>query len=357
MRIKDKIVIFSISAFFLLMSLWGIFGKTSNYSESERRALASFPNVNVESMISGDFSKEFDHYAVDRFPARDKWRQIKAYVKTKFFLQQDNNKLYTAGQHISKMDYPMNLQMMDYAIQRFTNIKETYLKQNNIYLAIIPDKNRYLAEQTGHLAFDYEEFSTYIAERMPYAEYIEISDLLDADDYYYTDSHWRQERIVDVAERIATVMGADISQEYSAHTLETDFYGVYAGQSALACEPDKITYLLSPSIQHAQVAGAEAIYDQKKAESKDPYEMFLSGNQPIVTLTNNQCDSQKRLIMFRDSFGSSIAPLFIEGYSEITLVDLRYISSEKLSEYVSFENADILFLYSTILLNNSLSLK
>lgn len=357
MRIKNKIVILTVSAFFLIMSLWGIFSETPNFSESERRVLASFPDVNMCDILNGNFSNEFDDYAVERFPARDMWRQIKAYVKTKFFFQQDNNGIYTVGQHISKMDYPMNTQMLEHAIHLFADIKENYLEQNNIYLAVIPDKNKYLAEETGHLEFDYEEFSAYLAENMAYATYIEISDLLESDDYYDTDSHWRQENVVDVAERIADVMGADISQEYSYHTLETEFYGVYAGQSALKCEPDTITYLFSESIRNANVHGAEAVYDMKKANSRDPYEMFLSGNQPVVTITNSQCKNQKRLIIFRDSFGSSIAPLFIEGYSEIILVDLRYISSDTLSEYVSFDDADVLFLYSTMLLNHSLSMK
>ena len=62
-------------------------------------------------------------------------------------------------------------------------------------------------------------------------------------------------------------------------------------------------------------------------------------------------------MIFRDSFGSSIAPIMSTAYSEIVLIDLRYIMSESLSEYVDFENADVLFLYSTLLLNNSMSMK
>ena len=77
----------------------------------------------------------------------------------------------------------------------------------------------------------------------------------------------------------------------------------------------------------------------------------------MVNIRNPKNPDGKRLIIFRDSFGSSIAPLLAEGYSEIVLVDLRYINSEILGEYVDFENADVLFLYSTILLNNSLAMK
>ena len=162
---------------------------------------------------------------------------------------------------------------------------------------------------------------------------------------------------MDVAERIAKVMGTNISQEYQVNKLETSFRGVYVGQSALVCEPDTITYLTSEITDRVTVEGADAVYDMEKSSGRDPYEMFLSGNQPIVRIKDAENHSGKRLIIFRDSFGSSIAPLFTKGYSEIVLIDLRYVSSDMLGQFVDFENADVLFLYSTLLLNNSLSLR
>lgn len=61
----------------------------------------------------------------------------------------------------------------------------------------------------------------------------------------------------------------------------------------------------------------------------------------------------KELLLFRDSFGSSIAPLLLENYSKITLIDLRYLSKDILENYIEFENQDVLFLYSTLVLNQN----
>ena len=47
----------------------------------------------------------------------------------------------------------------------------------------------------------------------------------------------------------------------------------------------------------------------------------------------------------------------IDSYAKITLLDLRYISSALIDDYVSFENSDVLFLYSTMLLNSAGILK
>ena len=62
-------------------------------------------------------------------------------------------------------------------------------------------------------------------------------------------------------------------------------------------------------------------------------------------------------MIFRDSFGSAIAPLLVQGYKTVTLVDVRYISTSQLGAYADFAGKDVLFLYSTLVLNNSTALK
>ena len=89
-----------------------------------------------------------------------------------------------------------------------------------------------------------------------------------------------------------------------------------------------------------------------------PYDIFLSGAKSLLTIYNPKALNNKELIIFRDSFGSSIAPLMLKGYSKITLVDLRYLSTDLLSNYIDFStNQDVLFLYNIVILNNSYMLK
>ena len=76
-----------------------------------------------------------------------------------------------------------------------------------------------------------------------------------------------------------------------------------------------------------------------------------------MTIKNPNAENDRKLVIFRDSFASSFAPLLSENYSEIVLIDLRYIMSDMVREYVDFENADVLFMYSTRLINNSLCMR
>ena len=83
----------------------------------------------------------------------------------------------------------------------------------------------------------------------------------------------------------------------------------------------------------------------------------MSGSKSLLTIDNPACNNGKELIVFRDSFGSSIVPLLMEGYSTVTVVDIRYMSSDMLGRFVDFHGQDVLFLYSTLVLNNSVTLK
>ena len=99
------------------------------------------------------------------------------------------------------------------------------------------------------------------------------------------------------------------------------------------------------------------LYDDAKIHSRDPYEMFLSGNMAVQKITNPHADPEKKLIVFRDSFGSSLTPWLSASYGEITLVDTRYIAPAMLEQLVSFEGQDVLLLYSTLVLNSSGTLR
>ena len=344
--------------FVLIFSVWCFTGQTPNYSESERRLLKSFPEVSLESVSDGSFASDFESYATERFPLRDTFRSIKAYTRLYGFMMKDNNDLFTSDGHLSKLTYPQNEKLNKYATDLFTKVKDTYLDDSNkIYLSIIPDKNMFIAEKGGYLSLDYKSFAEDVKSSMPYAEYIDVSDLLGADDYYLTDTHWRQENLTDVANRLAEGMGKTLNDTYTENTLDYPFNGVYVGQSALKVKPDTIMYLTNETINNLEVGGASAVYDMQKAVGKDPYEMFLSGTQPLVILKNPANPDGGRLVIFRDSFSSSITPLLCEAYSEITLIDLRYISSNLLGDYVDFKDADVLYMYSTVILNDSLSMK
>lgn len=365
-KMKNIFTIAFTAIFLFGFSVWFLLKENDTYSDTERRKLDELPKFSLSQVMSGDYMADFEDASPDQFPLRDLFRTIKAYCVLNVFNQKDNNDVYYKDGYLSKLEYPLDDSMLDHAGKRFKNIYEMYLNgtDTNLYFSVVPDKNMFLAPKSGHLSLDYDELIRKMRDKTDYMKYIDITDLLSIDDYYYTDTHWKQEKIIDVADRLAENMGVNLTHNYTQNVLSNPFYGVYYGQSALNVDPDELIYLTSDILDSCTVTLystgkplKSTIYNMEKAVGKDPYEMFLSGSEPIITIDNPTSNSNKELVMFRDSFTSSLAPLLVSGYSKITLVDTRYMDPKLIGNFVDFTNQDILFIYSTVLLNSSLGIK
>ena len=363
-KTKNIAVTCIMAVFFLGISIACLLKPEADFSYSERRKLAQLPELSLETVRSGAFMTDFEAYTQDQFPFRDSFRTVKAVSTFYVFGQKDNHDVYLADGYASKLEYPVNEASMDRAAERFAYVYDKYLADSDgkVYFSIIPDKNYFLAEKNGYLSMDYDAFFRQMQEKTDFMEYIDITGLLSIEDYYKTDTHWRQEKLVPVSQAIAGEMGVTLTGEYEERILDHPFYGVYYGQSALPLRAEEIRYLTNDVLESCVVYDYEngkniTVYDWEKAYGKDPYEMFLSGSLSLLTIENPKASADKELILFRDSFGSSIAPLFAEGYSKITLVDIRYIHPDMLGRYIEFRDQDVLFLYSTLVLNHGETIK
>ena len=228
----------------------------------------------------------------------------------------------------------------------------------------MPDKGLYLAQANGYPTMDYDAMFAAVESGMDWAQFVDISDMLSVTDYYRTDTHWRQEQILDVAQRLCEVMdvAAFDEAELTQTELERPFYGVYYGQAALPMEPEAICYLTNDLLSGCTVYNYETekttqVYDMEKVQSRDLYDIYLSGAAALLEITNPAATTDRNLVVFRDSFGSSLIPLLVKDYAAVTVVDTRYIAADLLEQYLEFESQDVLFLYSTLILNSSSSLK
>lgn len=361
---KDLSLIVMTAVFLGGFFLWAVVKPADAESVSERRKLAAFPAVRKEAVFSGSFMKDFENYALDQFPLRDQFRTVKAAAALGVLGKKDNNGIYIKDGFAAKLEYPLDTASVAYAAERFRFLYEMYLADQDmrIFLSVIPDKNYFMAEKNGYPALDYEMLRSELRGKLDFAAYIEIADTLELSDYYRTDLHWRQEKIEDAARRLADEMGVSLSAEYTVCQADEPFYGIYYGQSALPLQPDTLVYLESAYLKNCKVYDFETnaeipMYDLEKTKGSDPYEMFLQGSKSLLTIENPHAGTEKELILFRDSFGSSIAPLLAEGYKKITLADIRYISPEMLGRFVTFADQDVLFLYSVPVLNHSITIK
>ena len=340
------------------------FGPDRAQSEAERRPLAQRPGITLQALESGKYMTAFETYSLDQFPLRDTFRQIKALFHNYVLLQKDNNGIYVSGGYAAQQLYPLDEASLAHALDRFGMIYETYLEPagSRVWMATVPDKGYYLAQTCGQLSMDYDAMFRRIREGMPWAEHVDLTGSLELEDYYRTDTHWRQEKLPETAAVLCEAMDIPAPGDFTLTVLERPFYGVYYGQAALPMEPEDLCVLENDLLRGCTVYDHESgkeypVYNLDMLWNRDPYDVFLSGSRSLLTVRNPEGQPGKELIVFRDSFGSSLVPLLLQGYSQVTLVDIRYLQPGLLDRYIDFHGQDVLFLYSTLILNNSETIK
>ena len=248
-------------------------------------------------------------------------------------------------------------------INKINEISDKYLKDMNIYFTLIPNKEYYLDEQNKQ---QFNQIENIVRSKVNNnIKYFTIKETLKLEDYYRTDMHWKQESLQSTIEKIQQELNINVentNNKYEEKSLG-DFYGQYYKEiNDNNIKPDELKYLSNKVLENCTVYNLEnkkeeKIYNLDKVnETKNKYDLFLSGATSISIIKNKEINNNKKLVLFRDSFGSSIAPILTENYEEIILIDIRYVNYTILENYINFEeykNADVIFLYNTRVINKS----
>lgn len=368
----EKITGIVFAVFLCIFSAAGILIPDQKVSQTERRRLAGLPVLSAATVQDKSYMEDMETYLLEQFAGRDGLRSLKAEMETKVLRKLDSGGYYCAENAICKLEPELNEKNIIRAASGFYRISQTYFGNAKIYVSIIPDKNYFAASQRGFPAMNYDKLNALVQENLPEASYIDLYGMLELSDYYRTDIHWKQDCITDVAEDILSGMGIETDREKVSAMGSTawkkvektdSFSGGYAGASAFLTEPDVLNYLTNDTVEKAKVYDFEKetmvpVYDLEEKKIKDFYDLFLWGPRALLTVTNQEQKNGKKLMLFRDSFGSSLAPLLLEGYSEIALVDIRYVTAEYAMGKLDTEGYDdVLFLFSSAIFNHSESLR
>ena len=257
------------------------------------------------------------------------------------------------------------------AMGKFAALVESYCtEENRVVFAMVPSKSSFLPAGTVP-APDETALFEMVSDKCDFATFVDLRDALTLSDYYRTDPHWRQECLGNVLMELGAALEFEtdttddsdvpLTENWTAETLTTDYIGVYGDEvDGVPAEP--MTVLHHPSMDAMVVRNGETgeempLYDTAKLTERDPYELFAGGPLSIVTIENTAAENDRHLVVVRDSFASALLPLLAQSYAKVTAVDIRYMMSTMVGNFVDFTNADVLFLYSSTVVNNSITLK
>ncbi len=357
---QKKIIIGVFIVFLVGFGIAGLFNP-SELSFSERRKLAPWPKLyKTNQKLNDKYFDELDKYLTDHFVFRDEFRSIKAFVNNEIFNLSDNNGIFIEDNRIFEMDAKIDEKAIKHLNELTHEVIAKYFADQDVYYALIPRKNDYL-EHNQHPDFDYQTFFEMFEKTNSYPT-INLYSVLNIDSFYRTDIHWNQEKLEPVAQYLVETLGDEYTAwDYEAKTFEP-FYGALYGKAASFVKPDTLVYLDNPQFTDVEVMSYEKqknvpVYNLEGLEHLDTYDVYVDGPTAFLDIKNPHANNGQKLIIFRDSFTSSLLPLLIPSYEEIQVVDLRYFKSNFLDQLSFEKDAKVLFIYGMEVANHSQALK
>ncbi|MDR0469921.1 MAG: hypothetical protein LBH09_08110, partial [Peptococcaceae bacterium] len=92
-----------------------------------------------------------------------------------------------------------------------------------------------------------------------------------------------------------------------------------------------------------------SVYQPEYLEQKDKYAYFLGQNRPLAVirrLGGEPAATERKLLIFKDSYAHCFAPFLLPHFDEIHLIDLRYWRQDPISYMEEHDIRQVLFLYN-----------
>lgn len=336
-----------------------------DFSPSEKRYLEKAPQFSLSAVFSGQFEKNFEDFISDHTAARNFWVGFTSY----FSKAMGNNA--PKGVYYGKDDYlindPTELTFFDnnisYLEEFAVDVQERLKKP--VTVAVAPSTGYVCEDKLPRFHYTYLDDPSFakMHDTFRTATFADLRDCLKTayaggnQVFYRTDHHWTAYGAYTAYRELGSVLGYTPNEETAYHkTPYPGFYGTtYSTSGFWKIPSENIEVWDNPANDGnitVSITDGDKQIEQKDMffydhlDEDDKYPVYLDGNHPYTVIKNTKADSDKKLMVVKDSFAHSLVPFLADHYSEIIMVDLRYFANP-VSEIVEQEGVDqVLILYS-----------
>ena len=352
-------------------------------SEMENRPLES-ANISpsLRDIFSGEWSKQVETYISDQFPARDWW--MRDYV----FFQRAMGKTYlndkyavdeASGWIISKPAPAKTEQELASFAQDLQQLNDGLATKNIPFTFYsLPAKATYSREPSPNFmpADAGMENNTKLHKLLTAAGVDNIrlreqmNDGFSADrDFYKTDHHWTmrgafagyEALITTLSERFGEAIEPLPYNESNTKCLPNDFAGSWNKILYMTVQNnDQVCYnepasfatqftIYDGTIEENVIVPYEAVYGRAKqmdAEALVNYAEAYSRDFAELTIVNKVYDSDKHLVVIKDSYFNAIQFHVASHFKTLTILDLRYLEKDVISYLQSLQPDYVVLAYN-----------
>lgn len=324
-------------------------------SENENRNLAQMPSISMQAVNDGTFQKDLDSFLSDQIPLREVWVRMGSGIK-KLLGRKELNDVYLGKDGYYFQAFTEESYSSSRMISVFQMMEDLYQKHSvPTELLMVPSPGTILEDKLPSNAPYYDADKVYsAADQLLSFPVIDLRDtFLSQKDscqlYYRTDHHWTTEGARLAYETWTKLHGTE-PRHYDLQTVSEDFHGtLYSKVMDSADVKDTIKApadLPKVTITYDNGEVTSTPFRPEFLEKKDQYAYFFGGNFGKVVIDTG-ADSDKTLLIFKDSFANSFVPFLFEDYGRIVMVDLRYYGGPVEQLFEEYDVSQVLYLFET----------
>nr|WP_312577205.1 DHHW family protein [Sedimentibacter sp.] len=387
------ILIFTISIFNMLSP------KDKTISEVENRTLAKKPVLTIESILSGKYSRDFENYFADNFAVRDNLvvlskdiASLKGIKRAEEVALVDfdgqnvggdsgedkdgNVEASTKGNLLILNDKVMELYKFNEAKSKsYANMINTVQSKLSddvkVYSLLAPVQVEFLTNKKykdlSDSQYDGIHFvNSNLSEKIiPVDAYTPIKEHINEYVYYRTDHHWTALGAYYAYTGFAEAAGIDpLPLDKFTKGEAPGFLGHLSTvnpSETVNNNPDNVIFYNSPAKSDMDVY----YYDKETGEKKSykgsvisksyidgdqKYGVFLGGDFALGVIKTNS-NTNKKIMVIKDSYANAFIPFLLTDYSEIYVVDPRHYK-ENIIDLVNENSIDEVMFLNYILTTN-----
>ncbi|SHJ92351.1 DHHW family protein [Hespellia stercorisuis] len=335
--------------------------KDRKFSGKENRNLQMMPAITKDSILSGDTQKDLEAYASDQFLFRDWWIGFQSGVQTVLGRNESHDVFRGKGGYLIQAFADPDEQLLTEQTGAMKNFAADH-PDVKTYAIIVPTASYTLADRlpANAPAGDQKSYLDAVAQNLEGSgiNFIDVADDLSAhkDEYLYykTDHHWTSLGAYYAYQAAIDDMELGGSPEdYKSTPVSVNFQGTLVPRSGYGGHTyDQINVYFNEKMDENTVAEYVAeqkkvasLYDSAALKTQNQYEVFTGGNHPLIKV-NAGVESDRRLLIFKDSYANCFIPFMTETFRKIVVVDPRYYY-EDIEELMKSEKiTDVLYLYN-----------
>lgn len=371
---KKKMRIYTVVSFFMIPVILlsgSLIAPDREKSEKENRSLAQRPEISFSSVTSGDFMTRFETYLSDQIIGREQIVSTRSAVEILTGKTEQNDVYIGRKSWLFEKQSRYEEKTVSKTLDAVSGFCENCGIKNQLFV-LVPNSTAIVTKrlplllspesQSEQIDKIYSVLSQYVScfDAYKILSKAQNKDVL----YYRTDHHWTSSGAKLVFDGIARAWDLNTSSvKYEKCVLSNTFFGTLSSSSGIRKKPDIIeTYLPENCAGTYVVKNADeksksnSLFKLDKLNSASQYEVFLGGNFSKIVVTTT-ADTDKKLLLFKDSYANCMLPLLTPYFKEIDIIDPRYFTEEIDTVIKGANFTHLMFLYNVNTFLEDTSLK